>query len=70
MRQPFSTEPTFEERMGAAYEAGRQARIDGLPISRCPFTPGTPADVEWRTGWHEACAARGIDDFGARRHAA
>ena len=71
MHQPFSAEPTFEERMGAAYEAGRQARADGLPLGRCPFTLGTPAEVEWRTGWHDAGAARSIDGLaGARRDAA
>lgn len=56
MRQPNTTEPTFEERMGAAYEAGRTARTDGAPLTASPFTPGTPADTEWRAGWYEARA--------------
>jgi len=53
IRQPNTNEPTFEERMGAAYEAGRKARTDGLPLTSSPFTSGTPADTEWRTGWHD-----------------
>lgn len=57
MRRPWTNEPGFAERMGAAYEASRKARADGLPLSSSPFTPGTPADTEWRTGWHEARAA-------------
>jgi hypothetical protein len=64
MRQPFTSEPTFEERMGAAYDAGRKARADGLPLSRSPFSPGTLADTEWRNCWHEARAG---DDVSRER---
>jgi len=56
MRRPFTSDPTFEERMAAAYEAGREAREDGLPPS--PSHHARPADIEWRNGWHEASARR------------
>ena len=57
MLQPFTTEPTWDERMAAAYEAGRAARHDGLPLEHCPHRPGTPAEAEWTTGWHDASTA-------------
>jgi len=57
MRQPFTTEPAWEERMAAAWEAGRDARRNGLPLDRCPHRPGTPAEAEWTAGWHDAATA-------------
>ena len=61
MLQPFTTEPTYEERMAAAYEAGRAARRNGLPLGRCPHRRGTPAEGEWTVGWHDASPATPAD---------
>jgi len=52
--QPHTTEPTFEDRMAAAYKAGAKAKRQGLPQSHCPHTAGTPAWAEWSDGWTEA----------------
>lgn len=42
---------------GAAFEAGRQARCDGLPITGCPYIDSSDEATEWRAGWFEAKAA-------------
>jgi hypothetical protein len=52
MLQPHTTEPTYAERMEAAYQAGCAAKRSGLPISRCPHQRGTPAWAEWTVGWN------------------
>lgn len=57
MQQPFTTEPTWEERMAAAWEAGRSARRSGAPLERCPHRRGTPAEKEWTARWHDASPA-------------
>jgi len=37
---------------GAAYEAGRQAREDGLPLTACPWVERAPESTEWKNGWY------------------
>ena len=59
MLQPYTTEPTYSERMEAAHEAGRKARRIGRPFSDCPHQEGTPASREWRDGWHDETPSRG-----------
>jgi ribosome modulation factor len=58
--QPHTKEPTYAERMEAAYMAGRAAKRDGKPLARCPHKPDTPAHDEWVTGWREAEVAEAL----------
>lgn len=58
--QPYSSEPSFEERMEQAYARGREARCEGRPRSACPHSKGTPAAIEWESGWREASVEREV----------
>jgi ribosome modulation factor len=48
------SEPTWEERMELAEEAGFEAGRHGLPRSANPHAPGTPAHERWLDGWRAA----------------
>jgi ribosome modulation factor len=40
--------------VNCAYEEGRQACIDGLAISECPYPADDPAHDAWMDGWEAA----------------
>jgi ribosome modulation factor len=40
--------------VSCAYEEGRQACIDGLAISECPYPADDPAHDAWMDGWEAA----------------
>jgi ribosome modulation factor len=40
--------------VNCAYEEGRQACIDGLAISECPYPADAPEHDPWMDGWEAA----------------
>jgi hypothetical protein len=45
-----SDEPTYDDRMHAAYMNGKRARLKKNPVE-CPHEEGTPAHKEWQRGF-------------------
>lgn len=37
----------------AETDAGRAAAKAGLPITACPYPPGSFASYDWIIGWHD-----------------
>ncbi len=52
--------------VNCAYEEGRQACVDGLAISECPYPADDPAHDAWMDGWEsgrESVAAEEAQDI-------
>ena len=47
---------------GAAFWAGYDARLRGLPRTACPFALGTEKQAEWHDGWDEKPMSRWQND--------
>jgi len=44
-------EPSLADDVTKWQEEGAQARTDNLPRARCPYSMGTDAAQQWKTGW-------------------
>lgn len=73
---PSSTEEAAEDEDDAppvpqgdlgdrAYEAGAQARREGLPESDCPHEPDTFLGRSWINGWRELEGVEGLPEEGS-----
>jgi hypothetical protein len=50
-----------------AFGQGTQARLDGVPLSSCPYAEGTSEYRGWRAGWQDVDENWGADARGPHR---